>query len=798
MSGAIILEFIHNISELMAASIAYTMLLHKIKGSFVKKKIIVGVLLGIIGIAIMYNPIVAFDGIYYDSRSILLSVAGLFYGLVPTAIAAAFMIVFRIYEGGLGTATGILLILSTAASGIAWKLISDRAEAVKKLPRWLEYYAFGVAVHIIMLLLTFTLPQSDTVDIVSKIALPVLFLYPLGILLLCIVHNSFLQGNENQIALKNSESRLKNAQAIAHVGNWELNTVKMMVWLSEEARRIFGFDVKAENVSIKQVLETISRQERKTVIGGLKELIHNGVEFDMVFSLKGENEGRKKVVHSKAELRKNESGTVLLGVIQDITAQKEAEDGLREIERSKAVLISNLPGMVYRCKYDERFSMQFVSDGCYDLTGYKPDELQNNSLLSYMDIISHQYIDMVWNTCTVAINQKTSFKLQYEIRTASGEAKWVWEQGQGVYNEDGGVDAIEGLIIDITENKKREEEITYLYYHDTLTSLYNRAYFEEARSNLDAQQYLPLSIIIGDIDGLKLINDAFGHTEGDNLLIGMARVISTSIRSNDIASRIGGDEFCILLPNTNEEQVHEVTERIRRACEKYCDKNVNNYFTSISLGYATKSNESDSFEGILRKAEEYMYRHKLLEHKSLHNSVINSIKATMFEKSFETEEHAERLCDLTRKLAGALGLSDDQIVELELLSTLHDIGKISVDLSILSKIEKLTEDDWAEIRRHPEVGYRITQVSPELKHISEFILSHHERWDGTGYPQGLSGESIPLLSRILAVADAFDAMTHNRAYRQPLSVEGAKTEIIINAGKQFDPEIAAVFVNKVV
>ena len=137
------------------------------------------------------------------------------------------------------------------------------------------------------------------------------------------------------------------------------------------------------------------------------------------------------------------------------------------------------------------------------------------------------------------------------------------------------------------------------------------------------------------------------------------------------------------------------------------------------------------------------------------------------------------------------------MVELELLSMLHDIGKIGVDDSILTKFDTLTDAEWREMKKHPEIGYRIAMAAPELKHIAEYILCHHERWDGKGYPQGLTGEEIPVLSRIIAVVDSYDAMTHDRAYRKAISAEDAKTEILNNAGTQFDPKIAKVFVDKI-
>jgi diguanylate cyclase (GGDEF)-like protein/PAS domain S-box-containing protein len=365
-------------------------------------------------------------------------------------------------------------------------------------------------------------------------------------------------------------------------------------------------------------------------------------------------------------------------------------------------------------------------------------------------------------------------------------------------NSDGTVLGLIGISRDITERRKREEENLYLTYHDILTGVYNRTFFEEQRRLLDIEQQMPFSIIVGDINGLKLINDAFGHEEGDKLLVEMAKILRACCRDKDIICRIGGDEFCILLPQTDAQSAKSIVNIIKNKCEDYSNEaGKETYYASISLGYATKLKIEEPFEKVFRVAEEFMYRLKLLEYKSIHSSIISSIKTTMFEKSNETEEHAERLAELSRKLGMALGLDNEELNELELLATLHDIGKIGIDDRILTKPGKLTENEWSEMKKHPEIGYRITSTSPELQHISEYILSHHERWDGKGYPQGLSGKNIPLLSRILAIVDSYDAMTQDRVYRKAMTRDAAIEEIMKNVGTQFDPEIARIFVDDV-
>lgn len=357
---------------------------------------------------------------------------------------------------------------------------------------------------------------------------------------------------------------------------------------------------------------------------------------------------------------------------------------------------------------------------------------------------------------------------------------------------------INGILInyhDITNRKTREDKILYLSNHDSLTGLYNRRFIEDETEKLDCDLQLPLSVITIDINGLKIINDSLGHEEGDKLLVTIAKILKSCCGEEDIVARVGGDEFNIVLPKTSSEVVSKIIERINSSCEEYNKKMANElYYISISIGSATKTDINESLDSIFKIAEDYMCNRKLLESRSFHSSVISSMKTALFEKSQETEEHAQRIVELSKSVGEAIGLTNQQFDELELFSTLHDIGKIGTDDQILNKPGKLTDLEWIEMKKHSEVGYRIAMASPELMPIAEYILSHHERFDGKGYPQGLAGEEIPLLSRILGVADAYDAMTEDRAYRKGMLKEEAISEIIKNSGTQFDPVIAKIFV----
>jgi diguanylate cyclase (GGDEF)-like protein/PAS domain S-box-containing protein len=500
-----------------------------------------------------------------------------------------------------------------------------------------------------------------------------------------------------------------------------------------------------------------------------------------------------KDMYFECRISPYKGGALLL--LSDVTAKRIAQQKLAESERSKEVILSNLPGMAYRCNYDRNWTMQYVSEGCFKLTGYHPENLIGNRDLSYNDLVFSGYRESLCESWTEAVRTKSTFRGEYPITKVTGERVWVFEQGVAVYNKAGEIEALEGLIIDVSASKDKENEINFLLTHDTLTGTYNRRFYLTSKSEWDKDEsLLPISLIIGDIDGLKLINDAFGAAKGDEFLVETARTLNRCSRSNDILARLGGDDFVLLLPNTDEWQAEIILRQIQSAFFEHntlvdndCDK------IYISFGVATKDMPDVAMDSVQKLAEENMNKRKLLQRNSLHSSIVESIKQTMGARSQETEEHAERLAELTHEVGLRMHLTQVELNELELLATLHDIGKIGVNDQILNKPGKLTPEEWTQMRKHTEIGYRIAMASPELISIADFILTHHERWDGGGYPQGLSGEAIPLISRILSVVDAYDAMTQDRAYRKAMSKEAAVTEIRNNSSKQFDPRVVEIF-----
>mgnify|MGYP000968907243 CR=1 FL=1 len=584
-------------------------------------------------------------------------------------------------------------------------------------------------------------------------------------------------------ALAQSEQRLRRAQEIAHTGNWEIDLDRRQMWASDEAFRIYGYDKTEDNLLPLTIPQgAVIPEHRPMMDEALARLLKSDTPYDLEFDIRRGEDGSRRTVHSIAVTERDDGGRPLrvIGVLQDMTERRRLEE-----EYVKA--LSTTPDGFWMCDSEERVCL--VNDAICAMMGYTREEL----IGAFIGDLEAQPDPEALDARRHRVRHVSAERYEIQMRRKDGS---VFD-GEVSLSYIPSTESTCAFVRDITERKRKESHIRYLSYHDVLTGLYNRAFYEMECERLENAGRLPVTIVMGDINGLKLTNDVFGHAQGDKLLRTIARIMLTCARPQDVAARIGGDEFCLIMPGAEPEVAKAIDEQIRLACERELIEldDGSTLRPSVSIGYATRWTMTHSFNEVFKEAEDAMYRRKLLERKSMHSSLIASIRTTMFEKSRETRDHADRLADMACRLGRRLELDENQISELELLCSLHDLGKIGVPEHILDKPGPLDAGEWIEMRKHPEIGYRIAQASPELIGVAEGILCHHERWDGFGYPQGLKGTNIPLLARILSVVDSFDAMTSERVYHKAIPREQALDEIKACAGGQFDPYICTLFLD---
>ena len=468
--------------------------------------------------------------------------------------------------------------------------------------------------------------------------------------------------------------------------------------------------------------------------------------------------------------------------VNELQKIKESEEKFRLIYSSMSQglavhdIITNEKGEPIDYRFVE------INDSYSKLFGHKKEDVVGKRVKDVAPLLEQYWIDVFGK---VALTGESMYFENYSLTVDKYLSTYAYSTKPGQF-------AV--LISDITERTKKEEEIKFLSYNDQLTGVHNRRYYEEQLISIDTEENLPLSLIMGDVNGLKLVNDSFGHLVGDELLKKVAIILKKACRTTDIITRIGGDEFVIILPNTSYESSEMIIKRIHELCSYEKAKSID---ISISFGHGTKVDIDESLEDVFKQIEDKMYRSKLNEGASMRSSTIDLIMTTLYEKNEREMNHSKRVSRLSERLAIELGFGKEAVNQAKNAGLMHDIGKIGIDEVILNKTKGLSNSEWKEVKKHSEIGYRILSSLNEFSEIANHILEHHEKWDGSGYPKGLKGEEISLQARIINIADSYDAMTGPRPYKKPISKETAIKELRKYSGIQFDPNIVELFITKV-
>lgn len=405
-----------------------------------------------------------------------------------------------------------------------------------------------------------------------------------------------------------------------------------------------------------------------------------------------------------------------------------------------------------------------------NLADYLPPELAGQELARFREVV------------------ETGRPLTHEIVVESGGNRFSLEIRIVKVSDE----QVMTLIRDFTERKKMQDNLEYLTLHDALTGAFNRARFETDMVRIRESGYTSLGMFICDVDGLKMINDTLGHHHGDTLLKNVAAILAAEVREPDYVARIGGDEFAVILFDPTKHAMENLNRRYQNKVDEY-NRNTPHLPLSLSLGWAIGEGCPDA-DTVFKSADNNMYRQKMHQSQSTRSAIVQIMMRALEARDNITEGHVDRLGELMERMGRRLSLPQEVLADLRLFAKFHDIGKVGIPDSILNKPGRLTDEEMAIMKRHSEIGFRIAKASSDLEPVADWILKHHEHWDGHGYPLGLAGESIPLPCRILGVVDAFDAMTNDRPYRKAMPRENALNEIRHCAGVQFDPRLAEEFI----
>lgn len=470
-----------------------------------------------------------------------------------------------------------------------------------------------------------------------------------------------------------------------------------------------------------------------------------------------------------------------LAVIRDISERKKMETQLASSQAQKLALLEAIPDLILLLN-KEGTILDYSQPDYFELYVPPNEFLGKNISDIYPQDFTRNVMSRIQQTIDSGNTQFLEYKLPQSNQIHDFEARFAKVNDYEVL----------AIVRDITEKKQMEQQLEYQALHDSLTKVYNRTYFEEETHKICCRNNNGIGIIICDIDGLKLINDTLGHHAGNELLKVTAKILQACATYPDFVARIGGDEFAVLVLEPDQQKMIKLDAAIKASAENYNKINLQ-LPLSLSVGWAINFNEIKNIDELSKEADNNMYREKMHRTQSTHSAIVQAMTQALEARDYITEGHADRLQSLVEGLANKLQLPAPTIADLRLFAKFHDIGKVGIPDNILFKPDHLTPDEFAVMQHHSEIGFRIAKSAPDLAPIAEWILKHHERWDGKGYPLGLIGEELPLACRILALADTFDAMTHDRPYRKAMEDQEAIEEIRRCAGSQFDPALAEIF-----
>jgi len=804
-------QMIENAALLLVTALLFDIAKIRWRGNFFAiQKILIGAVLSAIGIMLMLNPWTYAPGIIFDTRSILLSISGLFFGLIPTIIAMVSTAIFRYYQGGTAAWTGISVIFATGTIGIIWRYVRS-----KKIDQFslIELYLFGILNHVVMLLLMLTLPINIALQVLAEISFPVLLIYPLATMFLGFLLVNRVQREKIYTNLQEREEQLSLAVQAANIGFFDRNLISGETHFSPEWKRQLGYEVDEIRDDDSEWEIRLHPDDKEETIHNLQKIFEGkDTIYETIFRLKHKN-GTYRWILSRGSIRRDDNGKAIqvTGCHVDLTEEKEYEQGLKINEQRFRSLAESSQDII--TLFDRNYQIIYINQAGLDtigldqstITGKSPAEIFKDKRLAQN--IEHD-LELVFQTESLVkriahwpknVNSNNNAPIVFDWRLSP------------VLNSEGKVEWALGIARDIssiieTESALKKSEEKFRRIFDTsglgisITDLSgnflsgNQAVLEML--GYDIHEYT--SLCIADI------------THPEDLRVNLQMLDEYKVGKRDsftvekkVVRKDGQIVWCKLtstlvkdeneVPQFTIGMLEDITEK-KSADEK--EKAIQQELQNL-LDDADRSRKA-----LLSVIEDQRITEEQL--KKLTNELLVAYDSTLEGwsnalelREQETAGHSRRVVDLTIKIASELGIKANELADVERGALLHDIGKMGIPDSILLKPGPLTDEEWVIMKKHPVYSYNLLSKIDFLKHAIDIPYSHHERWDGTGYPQGLAGKQIPLAARIFAVVDIWDALGSDRPYRQAWKREEILTYIRKISGTQLDPDIVAVFLRLV-
>lgn len=627
MQDNIYVSLLNNAALLVMLAVIYEVVYYlPIKNKNVQS-IITGLFTALICAAVMYIPFTLQSGVVFDTRSILISATALLMGPVPTLITIIVALSMRIYSGGAGVYAGITVISTSALIGLFWRSYVYPNAKNRKI---VSVYLMSLLVHMVMLLSMLLIPAPDNINVIKQIAVPVLLIYPIATVLLSslLIHQQTLK--TTQIQLKESEERFKLLFDEAPLGYQSLDSEGYIIDVNKQWCELLGYT--RDEVIGKWFGSFVNPNDHKNVIDRFpifkkQGFIHS--EFKMVHK-----NGHPIYIAFEGRIGSDDKGNFKQThcILQDITLRMQAENELKESERSKSVFLSNLPGMAYRCDYDRDWTMRFVSKGCLDVTGYRVEDLIDNKVISYNEVISPAYREKLWLAWESCVTKKLPFKEEYEIISKQGKQRWVLELGEAIYNQNQEVIAIEGIIVDITERKELENTLKYVSDHESITGLHNLRYLKEILSMDRIYQPNVNRALVGiNLSTINLLNIRYGFVYGQKLIQRVGEELSKSTSSNCEIFHTNENRFCFYI------KAYQNSEEL----EKFCDELV------IKLDGILSSDRVNVGIGVIEIKEnnlhdaEWLLKNLIFASEQSLLNVDDNFKPVFYNKELENKENRE-------------------------------------------------------------------------------------------------------------------------------------------------------------